>query len=152
MRPEHWASAPEVTEQFRLRGYVISPASAPIYIPTVNLTCWLRVIAHKYLYDTYKRVYTLWTYLFFMRSTTKRPFLSLVLRICQYSGACWQLRVKTIFFYWKKILSKGKSFYRYFFIFLKTLVYNGKLSRNRMALEFFHFGFFPARNKLVVSQ
>ncbi len=31
-------------------------------------------------------------------------------------------------------------------------MYNGKLSRNRMALEFFHFGTLPARNKLVVSK
>ncbi len=26
------------------------------------------------------------------------------------------------------------------------------MSRNRMVPEFFHFGYFPARNKLVVSQ
>jgi hypothetical protein len=32
--------------------------------------------------------------------------------------------------------------------FFKTLFYNGKLSRNRMASEFLHFGYFPARNKV----
>ena len=58
-----------------------------------------------------------------------------------------------IFFFGKvHILFIGRSFYRNYFISFKTLVYNGKRSRNRMALEFLHFGYFPARNKLRSSK
>ena len=110
-------------------------------------------MAHKCLYGMCKRVYT--EAILGPSADTDESNLSITFNFRYFSIEKYWLDLQpreNIFFSQKNILFIGRSFCRKFVIFFKTLMYNGKLPRNRIPLEFFRFGYFPARNKLVVSK